>query len=834
VNSDRWPDIYVSNDFYERDYLYINQGDGTFKEDIMNRTDHISLSSMGADMADLNNDGHPEIFTTDMLPDDDYRLRSTTTFENYSVYLIKQQRNFYHQYTQNTLQLNRGDGTFCDVANYAGVAASDWSWGGLLFDMDLDGLKDIYVTNGIQYDVTDQDFIDFFANDIIQKMVLTGKKEEMENVVNKMPSHPLLNKIFRNKGGLKFEDVSTSWAPNDPSFSNGAAYGDLDNDGDLDLVVNNVNQEVFLYKNNERETSSNHFVAVKLIGTAPNTFAIGSTVHAYAQGKAFMSELMPTRGFQSSVDYKLIFGLGDITSLDSIVVQWPGFGITRLSSPAIDTLLVIEQNSNIDSHPPARRVEKMQLFHPEPNPFLRPVEDDFVDFYSEGLLMHKLSNEGPAYVRGDINGDHLDDIIIGGPAGQPTETYLGTSTGWVLAQNTGLKTNDVFEDVVAVLRDLDMDGDSDLVIGSGGNHDLPETRTMQDRVYMNDGTGHFTLSPSALPPNGYNTAAIGVDDVDQDGDPDLIVCSRSIPGNYGPPPPSYVYLNDGKAKFSIATEKVAPQLQYAGMLTDIVIADIMDDARPEWIITREWGAPMIFEFQHGQYIPVKTNLSDYPGWWFTVAVRDLDQDGHADLVLGNRGENFYLSGQSADQYKLWVYDIDQNGTVENIITRTVNGKDVPVAMKKELTEQMPFLKKMNLRHKDYAGKCIQDLIPSGQLKKALVLNSTYHASVVAWNEGHGQFTLDQLPMDVQLSCVSAIAVDDINHDGKPDLFLGGNDYGFLPQFSRLDASTGLILLNHGRNQWVVMDRHDSGWIVKGEMKSVDVFDYNGRQWILAV
>ena len=834
VNNDRWPDLYISNDFYERDYLYINNGDGTFREDILNRTDHISLSSMGADMADLNNDGYAEIFVTDMLPDDDYRLRSTSTFESYSVYTIKQKRGFHHQYMQNTLQFNNGDGSFREIANYSGVSASDWSWGALLFDMDQDGLKDLYICNGIQHDVTDQDFIDFFADEIIQKMALTGKKEEIEKVLNKMPSHPVVNKIFRNNGGMKFEDVSAAWSPHLPSFSNGAAYGDLDNDGDLDLVVNNVNQEAFILKNHQRESGQHHFLTVKLRGIALNSYAIGATINAHVNNQIFSAEIMPSRGFQSSVDYTTVIGLGETTTVDSLVIQWPGFGKTILIHPPIDTMLNIQAPDRIEKLGPGMKNHEASLIREIPSAFSRHAEDEFIDFYSEGLLMHKLSNEGPAYARGDINKDHIDDIIIGGAAGQATMVYLGNGSGWIQAKDTGLENEASFEDVAAVLQDLDKDGDLDLVIGSGGNNDMPQSRNMQDRIYLNNGTGHFSLSPNALPPNGYNTAAIGIDDVDLDGDPDLIVCSRSIPGNYGPPPPSYIYTNDGNGVFKNATDDIAPDFKFAGMLTDIAIANIMDDERPEWIITKEWGVPIIYGFQDGKYIPRETNLAAYPGWWLTVSAADLDDDGDQDLILGNRGENFYLSGQSFDQYKLWIYDIDQNGTVENIVTRSVGNKDVPVPMKKEFTEQLPFLKKKNLKHKDFAGNALQDLIPPPQLEKALVLSSTFHSSIIAWNKGDGTFEIEPLPYEAQFSCVTAIAVHDLNHDDKPDLILGGNNYGFLPQFSRLDASAGLMLLNGGPGKWQVMDARRSGWRVKGELKSIDLFQSGDSQMILCV
>lgn len=834
INSDRLPDLYVSNDFYERDYLYINKGDGTFLEDIINRTDHISLSSMGADMADLDNDGYPEIFVTDMLPDDDFRLRSTSSFESYSVYSLKQQRNFHHQYMQNTLQWNHGDGTFSEIAHYAGVSASDWSWGALLFDMDLDGLKDIYVCNGIQHDVTDQDFIDFFADEIIQKMALTGEKEEIENVLNKMPSKPIQNKIFRNIGELIFQDVSAAWSPYETSFSNGAAYGDLDNDGDLDLVVNNVNQASYLYKNNQRDLRDHHYIGVRLKGSGQNTFAIGSTIHVYAGDTIIASEIMPSRGFQSSVDYTTILGLGKITTIDSMVIFWPGYNRTVIPSPGIDMTISIEETTEIYRNPSQGLDTILPMMSALNHGFVSHREEVFIDFYTEGLLMHKLSNEGPAYARGDINGDQIDDIIIGGGAGQATMVYHGSSSGWSLADSTGLEHESDFEDVAALLHDLDKDSDLDLVIGSGGNYDFAQSRNMQDRVYLNDGNGYFTLAPNALPPNGYNTSAIAAEDVDRDGDPDLIICSRSIPGNYGPPAPSYVYINDGKAQFKNETEIIAPSFTYSGMLTDIAITDIMGDAKKEWIVTREWGAPLVFSYEDGRYNQVNTTLSEYPGWWFCITSADLDMDGDQDLILGNRGENFYFSGQSPDQFKLWIHDFDKNGTVENIVTRTLQGKDIPVPLKKELTEQLPFLKKKNLQHKDFALTTIQDLFPAAELNTALVLKSSYHSSVVAWNIDNGRFEIERLPGEIQFSCVNSIAAYDVNKDTRPDIILGGNYYGMLPQFSRLDASYGHVLLNSGNRKWEIMKAAKSGWRVKGELKHIDIFPFQGDTHVIAI
>jgi hypothetical protein len=828
VNNDHYPDIYISNDFFERDYLYINQHNGTFTEELEKWTQHISLSSMGADMADINNDGYPDIFTTDMLPDDEYRLKTTASFETIDVNRLTIKKGFYHQYMQNALQVNNGNGRFLETAHYSGVAASDWSWGALIFDADNDGLSDIYVCNGIYHDVTDQDFIDFFANEVVRKMALTGKKEQVDGIIAKMPSRPIVNKAFRNLGNLQFADAGASWGITQPSFSNGAAYGDLDNDGDLDLVVNNVNEKAFVYRNNNRETAGNHYIGVHLKGKGPNTFAVGSTVKVYQGNQVMSREIIPGRGFQSSVDYKAIIGLGN-KPVDSMIIIWPDRSSSHFDHPAADSVYTIQQpdDGKPFTAPPAATVQP--LLETVSSPFDKHVEDDYVDFYYERNIPMMLSREGPKAALGDVNGDGLSDVYICGAAGTAGQLYLQTNNGFIKKPSTTFEQFANFEDVAALFFDADKDGDADLFVGSGGNNHPMGSREMQNRLYINDGKGNFTINTTALPPNDGNTAVVLAHDFEGDGDLDLFVGSRSIPGNYGTSPASYLLLNDGRGKFNDIAKTKNPDIAQIGLVTGAVFADLTGDRHPELIIAGEWMKPNIFSWQGDHFVPLKNNLDQLYGCWQSMAATDIDQDGDQDLILGNMGENFYLRPTQDAPQKIWINDYDGNGVTDKIMTRTVKGRDVTVFMKRDLTDQLPSVKKLTLKHEDFAQKTIQDLFPPDLLEKSLVKTINYAASCIAVNEGNGKFTVHKLPLMTQLSCINSILCTDVNRDGFTDLVMGGNCFGFLPQFARMDASFGHVLLNNGKGGFTGLPGRQSGLELTGVIRDIkEIPAKNGR------
>ena len=821
VNGDGWPDIYVSNDFFERDYLYINQQNGTFKDELEDRIQHTSLASMGADMADINNDGYPDFFTTDMLPFDNFRLKTTTSFDNIDVYRLKENSGFYHQFMQNTVQLNNKNGKFMEIANYCGVPASDWSWGALMFDADNDGYSDLYISNGIFHDLTNQDFIDFFANDIVQKMVMSGKKDEVDAIINKMSSVPLKNKVYKNSGKLKFEEVGDQWGFTQTSFSNGAAYGDLDNDGDLDVVVNNVNQPAFIYRNNSIEKNKNNYIAFSLKGAGKNTFAIGAKIKVFIGDQVLSREIIPSRGFQSSVDYKAIIGLGKNTIIDSIKIIWPNRVVSTYPNLSINkTNALIQPSGNGPLYHPEIKTTR-PLLQAIQSSFDKHEEDDFIELYSERNIPLMLSKEGPKATVGDVNGDGLQDVYICGSNNKGGQLYLQTQTGSFIKKPVKAFKDDAgIEGTACLFFDCDGDGDLDLFVGAGGDRQLPNSNLMLNHLYKNDGKGNFTSTPNAFKNTNVNTGVVLAFDFDGDGDLDLFVGGRNVPYRYGVNPSSLLLVNDGKGNFTALSKEKMQTIASIGMITDAVWADVTGDGKEELIIVGDWMAPRFFSYTNNAFQEISTDLSDLFGWWRSIAVVDLNGDGKKDLIIGNIGENGYLHPTKEAPVKLWMNDYDMNGSFEKVLTQTINKKDVTVFLKHDVEEQLPSLKKQNLKHESFAAKSMQDLFSPDLIKSSIINTFNYASSIIAWNNGNMHFTVEKLPATVQFSSANVIYCTDMNNDGKPDIVIGGNEFGFPPQFGRLDASYGSLLLNQGNKQFKALEYDQSGLEITGQVRDI--------------
>lgn len=844
VNDDNWPDIYISNDFYERDYLYINQKNGTFKEALEQSMNHISLSSMGADIADINNDGHLDIFVTDMLPQDDKRLKTTSLFEGYELTQYKVRQGYWHQYMRNMLHLNNGDNpgsvpTFTETAQLAGVHATDWSWGALLFDMDNDGQKDIFVANGIVKNLTDQDYVAFLADEKnIQDMIEGKVKFDYKKFVDMIPEVPIPNYAFHNEGDMKFADKAKAWGLGDPGFSNGAAYGDLDNDGDLDLLVNNNNAPLSVYRNNSTETFKKHHLRVTLKGTGGNPQAIGARVYVHQPGRTLYQQQMPNRGFQSSSDHVLVFGLGDKAQIDSVTVIWPDRvnGTDQkqvLKNVKPDGTLALEAKN-------ANQTWMMPLPPVVAKPFVdetstsgltfRHQENSFVDYNRDGLLKQMYSTQGPAMAKGDVNGDGFDDVYFGGSVGRPRALYLQQANGTFMASSQPAFASAMpTEEADALFFDADGDRDLDLYVVTGSNEFFPGEPTLADRLYLNDGRGTFSLTTNALPQLLDSGSCVRAGDVDRDGDLDLFVGSRLIPTQYGLDPTSRLLLNDGKGpngepRFREATN-LLPQGGKLGMVTDAAWNDTDRDGFADLLLVGDWMPVMVLKNKAGKGLERANvgNLTRSNGWWNCLHPADLDGDGDTDFVLGNLGRNSRLVATRQEPAELYVNDFDRNGTTDQVITCYTLGKPYPMVLKPDLQKVLPVIKKKFVKHTEYAGKPINEVFTPEQMQGVTKQVAYNPNTSVLLNKGNGQFELSALPWQVQVSTIAGIETLDYDGDGKQDILLTGNFYDVLPELGRYDGNFGIVARGLGKGpnglpRYEILNPDKTGFRVTGQVR----------------
>lgn len=833
LNGDGWLDIYVSNDFNVPNLAYVNNGNGTFSESRDTLLKHMSFYSMGSDMADINNDGLFDFMVLDMNPQD--YVRSKTTMAMISVDKFEQMvsNKYHYQYMHNMLQLNNGNQTYSEISKMAGIADTDWSWALLSADFDLDGFNDIYITNGVFRDVMHRDKL----SETMQILRANGRKPTNEDFLafaKLLPQQKLINYFYKNKGDLTFEDMSSNWVDSKSTFSNGAAYADLDNDGDLDIVVNNINDEATILKNNAKDQNEGNYLKIELIGPDKNKFGLGAIAKIVLEdGTRQIRQLVNSRGFLSSVSNTLHFGLSENKSIKKVEVLWLDGKKNELVNIPANQLVKISHNESFNVQE-AKKVNSKPVFSKLKSNY-KHNDPYFNDFNLQVLLPHKLSQTGPGIAKADVNNDGLEDVYLGGGKDQPGQLLLGSTKGTFNTKNTSAFNLDKqFEDQGACFFDADNDGDQDLYVVSGSYEFEKDSPWLQDRLYLNNGKGNFTKSSNNLPLFLSSGSMVSSSDYDNDGDMDLFIGGRTISGEYPFAPNSYLLINNNGI-FTDETPKLASKLAHVGMVNDAVWIDINDDNALDLVVTGEWMGIKVFINQDNRLIPSENykTLSDAVGWWNTLLIADIDNDGDHDIVAGNLGLNYKFHASSEKPFHVYTDDFDYNGTQDVFLAKYYNGRQVPVRGKGCTAQQMPVLRSKIQTYQDFANLDIEGIVGSG-IKSALHYEANEFRSGIFINNGNSNFAFSPFENQVQQSPINSILFEDFDSDGINDLLLAGNNYQSEVETTRADAGIGVFLKGNISGGFDFVSHLESGFFADKDVRNMRAVDLNDRKYVFVI
>lgn len=839
LNLDGWPDVYVTNDYEEQDFCYINNRDGTFREVSHTLFQHLSKFGMGSDIADMNNDGLQDILVLDMLPEDNRRQKLLKGPDEYDRYTLAVDSGYHHQYMRNTLQLNRGfekDSLprFSEIGQLAGISNTDWSWSPFFVDLDNDGLKDIFITNGYLRDFSNLDFMKYTST-VYQEARVANKPVDYLTLIQQLPVTRVSNYAFRNKNGIEFENATTAWGLTREAVSNGATYADLDNDGDYDLIVNNLNDHISILRNNQNEIQKNNYIKIKLEGNAPNTFGIGSKIRIVTDSVEILQEAFYTRGYASSVEPVLTVGLGKVRSIKEISVIWPDGLQSTLKNIPCNQLVSINQNTatlSAENRKDSPNHALLMDVTPQSGINFKHIENNFIDFKMQRLLYYQLSRLGGRMSKADVNNDGNNDVFFGASSGQAGVLFLGRDDAtFERAKSQPWQVDASFEDMSSLFFDADGDGDDDLYVVSGGSEFVTGAPLYQDRLYINEGDGTFRKAEQALPLETTSGSCVIAADYDNDGDLDLFVGGRHTPSNYGVIPRSYLLQNNSKngvISFTDVASEVNADLTNIGMVTDAIWTDFNNDSWPDLILVGEFMRVRLFQNKKGKLIERKdiNALEKSDGWWCSVFPADIDGDGDIDYFLGNAGRNLQFKPSATEPVQLYAGDFNQDGVLDPLLTYYIKGQSYPVASRDELLDQVGSLRKKFIKYEDYSRAKLEDIATEEQVKKSYKFNAFMLESAWLENLDGKDFKLRSLPVMAQLSSINKFLFDDFDGNGSKELLAAGNFFPYKPQFGRSDASMGIVLHYEQGELKVKQGSLSNVWLT-GDIRDAVIMSFKG-------